>query len=331
MLRKIIYIVFSLFTVFGGLTNTFAEENPAIPPESKPTETLAPAADVAKPVLPPAPASPSNAGKKSLPPNNTDEPSLPAEKPRTTVKLSPDVRILQQKQNKPTIPIELIQQFLIRPKIVTQEEIEESGYIVANANESLLATSGDKVYARGLERLPSENEFIVVRLGQAYRNPGEEEVLAYEAIYLADARLNDDSDPATLTLTRVSREVQTGDRLLALDDRVFNEDFSPHFPAPESVDGARIIAVVNGVTQVSQYQIVVINKGSDDGIEIGNVMVVNHGSRLIEDNVKQGEKIILPNQRAGTLLVFRPFDRVSYALIMKSNLPISIFDEVGIP
>lgn len=327
MLKK---IVLTVFCTFCGLTSVLAEDTAATPaPQDNPSPTVSPT-----PATPPVGATqpPSDSGKKSPPPDAEDaQPQTPAAKPRPTVKLSPDVRILEQKRDKLTIPIELIQQFLIRPKIVTQEEIEESGYIVANANESLLATSGDKIYARGLERLANEDEFIVVRLGQAYRNPGEEEALAYEAVYLADARLKEEGDPATLTLTRATREVQNGDRLLALDERVFNEDFNPHFPSAESVDGARIIAVVNGVTQIGQYQIVIINKGLDDGIEVGHVMVIRHGGRIVEDDTKQGEKVLLPNQRAGTLLVFRPFDRVSYALIMKSNLPISLFDEVGIP
>ncbi|OAD22194.1 Peptidoglycan-binding LysM, partial [Candidatus Thiomargarita nelsonii] len=82
---------------------------------------------------------------------------------------------------------------------------------------------------------------------------------------------------------------------------------------------------------IGQYQVVIINKGLEDGIEIGHLLAVNKNSRQIIDRTVSEDEVTLQKQRAGTLLVYRVFDRISYALVMTSRLPISVFDQVSVP
>jgi len=246
------------------------------------------------------------------------------------VKLSPDIRILPQKHKIPVIPTETIQQFLNRPRIVTRDEIELSGYIIANAEQKLLASTGDQIYVRGLDDFSDEDEYVIVREGTAYHSEDSDEMLAYEAIYLGDAKVIKFDDPVTLLITAANQEIRDSDRLLPLGERSFNEDFYPH--APQFLDDdAQIIAVVDGVSRIGQYQVVVLNKGLEDNIEVGHIVAVeNRNQGQIEDEV-DNETIILPNRRAGIAMIFKPFERVSYALIMKATLPIRIYDKVTLP
>jgi len=46
---------------------------------------------------------------------------------------------------------------------------------------------------------------------------------------------------------------------------------------------------------------------------------------------EDAEEVELPGQHAGTLLVFKVFDTVSYALVTKATFPIKLFDEVVAP
>ncbi len=265
-----------------------------------------------------------------------DAPILQIKRGRT-VKLSPMARSSREKREAPVIPTETIQQFLNRPKVITEEELEAAGYIIANGDERLLSGTGSTIYVRGLSEYSDEEEFIIVRLGQNYQNEAGE-ILAREAIYLGDAILesisdpfaeDDESDVTTLSITSSNREIQVGDYLLPLGERKFNEDFYPHLP--DNLENAKIIAVVDGVSRIGQYQVVVINKGEDEDMEVGHVLAVyTHGERQIEDP-QTGEAVNLPSRKAGTLMVFRTFNRVSYALIMKANLTIRIFDQVRIP
>lgn len=247
------------------------------------------------------------------------------------VKLSPNVHILPQKRKIPVIPTETIQQFLNRPRIVTKDEIELSGYIIANADQKLLASTGDEIYVRGLDNFSDESEYIVVREGSAYHTEeDDEDILAYEAIYLGDAKVTTFDDPAILLITMANHEIREGDRLLPLGERTFNEDFYPHLPSFLE-DDAQIIAVVDGVSLMGQYQVIVINKGIEDDIEVGHIVSIeNRNQGQIEDKMND-EIVILPNRHAGTAMIFKPFDRVSYALIMKAVLPIRLFDKVTIP
>ncbi|HDN27596.1 MAG TPA: hypothetical protein ENG03_10970 [Thioploca sp.] len=259
------------------------------------------------------------------------EPVLPSSDGRT-VKLSPQVRIIKREYRIPTIQVEQIQQFFNRPKLITEEEINDAGRIITNANQSLLSTKGFRIYVSGLNEAASVgSRYMIVRMGQTYRSPldGEEgEVLAYEAIYLGEAALDIPGEPATLNITSATREIKNGDRLLPVEERGFQEDFYPH--SPTLLEDAYIIAVIDGTgSLIGKYQIVIINKGSNDDIERGHVLAVNNGSRFIRELYE--EEIILPQQRVGSLLVFRVFEYVSYALVMKSNLPIRLLDEVTVP
>jgi hypothetical protein len=229
--------------------------------------------------------------------------------------------------------MEAIRQFLTRPKVVTKDEIEQAGYIIGNENSTVLMTTGTTIYARGLTHLSGESEFEIVRLGQPYRDVpkgDDDDILIYEAIHLGHAKLVKDDDPITLVVTEAEREIEVGDRLFSLGERVFNEDFIPHLLPPDSLENAKIISVVGGSSQAGQYHVVVINKGAEYGIERGHIFVVNRSSRPVEDTISK-EMVQLPSVRSGTIMVFQTFDRVSYALVMKSVLPINPFDEVVVP
>lgn len=272
---------------------------------------------------------------------SSEEKPIRAPSSRPTVKLSPNVRNIEQTRQGPVIPVEALQQFLIRPKIVAEDELETAGYVVANAEGSVFSSIGSKVYVRHLEKQVHENRFIVVAVGQPYRDPNNDnEVLAYEATYLGEGLVEpqkeaseesdeDRSDIVVLRITSSVREIEAGARVLPLEGRVINEDFYPH--SPQQIEDAYIVGVMDNVAHISQYQVVVINQGSQEGIERGHWLAVNKSATIIKDQISDEEGVKLPSQRAGILLVFKVFERVSYALIMKAFLPIDLFDKVVIP
>jgi hypothetical protein len=263
------------------------------------------------------------------------ESKLPVQNNRRTVKLSPQLRNLGREKSVPTIPIEAIQHFLSHPQLLTEEEINNSGYIIENSEKSLLSTVGDQIYVSGLDNQdPIGNRYIIVRPGQSYHGPRAdetEEILAQEAIYLGEAILKNQGDPATLTITSAQQEIKKGDLLLPLQERRFAEDFHPH--SPKQLTDAYIIAATNGNSLIGKYQVVVINKGLNEGMERGHLLAVIKSNPKITTTRQEDDEdnVTLPKQKIGSLLVFRVFDTVSYALVMSSSLPISLFDEVTVP
>ena len=197
------------------------------------------------------------------------------------VKLSPTVREHGRAQAIPPIPLDAIHQFLSRPRVVSEADIEESAYVVGSQDEHLATGTGYKIYIRGIPD-NSINRFSVFRPGGEYRDPDTNRSLGYEALHIADAVINKFNDPATAVITWSNREVVKGDRLLPQEMEEYPE-FVPH--APENTVEGRIISVVDGVTQIGQYNVVVLNKGQADGIVPGHVLAIYQAGDVIRDEL----------------------------------------------
>jgi len=263
------------------------------------------------------------------------EPAVLPSDGRRTVKLSPQARIVERERSISTIKMENIRAFLNRPKLFSEEEIEYAGSIIGNVRQTVFSTEGSQIYVKGLDDSQIGKKYVIVKLGQAYRSPLEDdegEILAHEAIYLGEAILKVPGKPALLNITTVVHEIKRGARLLPLETAVFQDDFYPH--SPRFLEEAYIIAVIGeGSTIISQYQIVVINKGSDDGMERGHQLAILKAKGRFRETIDSDAEagMDLPEQQIGTLLVFRVFERVSYALVISAFQPINLLDIVAVP
>ncbi len=250
-----------------------------------------------------------------------------------TVRLSPDIYIPRNKPHIDIIPFDQIRQFLIRPMIIEADQLVDSAYVLSNSNGKVLLGTGDTFYGRGIEAdLEDENqlEYVIIQPGQIYRDSATGTALAYEAIYLGEAILKRMGDPATLVVKTASQEIREGDRLLITEKQALPRDLYPTAPSDE-IEGGEIVAVVNGVSQIGQYQVVVINKGEQDYIERGNMLSIFRGGEMVRDRFAGNEMVKLPNTRAGSLLVFKVFEKVSFALVTKASQTIYVHDQVGMP
>jgi hypothetical protein len=173
--------------------------------------------------------------------------------------------------------------------------------------------------------------FDIFEPGGPLIDPDTEELLGYEAIYVGEGAVQAFGDPATLLLTKTDREARVGDRLWPAATEPAVTHFTPHAPPP-GTEG-RILSVLGGVTQIGQFNVIVINRGETDGIESGHIMKIFQRGETIRDNVsgKRGDKVKLPDEEAGMLMVFRTFDRVSFCLVMKAHRAIHILDDVRAP
>ena len=261
------------------------------------------------------------------------------------VKLSPGIRSSINEHAIPPIPLDVIRPFLSRPRVVDQDTLEMAPYVLASQDEHLIAGADNKVYVRGINKNEGSHRYMVFRSGKVYRNPpaaGEKqgEILGYEALYIADAEIQRFGDPSTALITLSKREVLVGDRLLPEEDPI-DVEFLPH--APDHEVNGKIISVMDGVSQIGQYQIVVLNQGAEDGLEAGHVLSINESGRYVRDTIKRNyniktgvnhgkaELVELPEERIGELMVFRTFDKVSYAIVMELQRPAHIYDAVHLP
>lgn len=246
------------------------------------------------------------------------------------VKLTPDMRVEPLNLAIPLIPLDQIGPWLIRNRVMDAEQINHSAYIVAGDQRRLISGPGDTIYGRG--PFPDgERAYGIYRVGENYIDPLTEEYLGYEVRDMGSAKLvsSNRDDVTQLTITRIAEEVMDGDRLLPLEERVLDSSFHPKAPSKEIV-GGMMIAVEGGLTQIGDMSIVVINRGKRDGLEVGDVLAVYQAGEHIFDKVSQ-TNVALPDTRAGLAMVFEAFEKVSYAIVLKTSRPLHVYDLVKNP
>ncbi len=229
------------------------------------------------------------------------------------------------------IPVESIAPFLTTPRVVGKNELRNAPYIVQMAGEHLVAGAGDRIYARAIME-PQNLVYTVFRKGKTYTDPFSKEILGYEAQYIATATLQKTGDPATLLITESDREIRRGDRLLSVREGEVALNYFPK-PPKEKITG-RIISVLEGVYEIGQYDLVVLNKGNADGLRSGHVLDIYQNRAIVSDPFASRNKsasVKLPDEYAGTLMVFRTFERISYALVMNAVGAIHLLDKVTTP
>ncbi len=250
---------------------------------------------------------------------------------RRVVKLSPQIRQTSIAQAIPSIPLDAIQQFLSRPSVVSEKILKTAPYIVASLDEHLIAGQNDKIYARGI--IPnSHNQFTIVRPGKAYLNPNnKKDILGYEAVYIGESIVKKYGDPTTLYVAQSSREILIGDRLIPTSNKPLGFNFTPH-PPSNPVNG-QIISVIDGVSRIGQYQVVAVNLGTEHGMERGHILAVYQTGKMVRDIIgeNRSKTVKLPDEKSGYLMVFRAFNRLSYALVMEANRAMRVFDPVTNP
>ena len=245
-----------------------------------------------------------------------------------TIKLTPQVRSEPLQSVIPAIPLELIQSFLVNNRVMTEEEINGSPYILAGDEEHIVMGVGDYLYARG-DWTNSHQAYGVYRKGPAYIDPESEELLGFAALDMGMTRMEKvDDDIARLKVTASKEDIRPLDRLIPTEERKVDSIFYPKSPDGE-VKG-EILHVFSGVRNVSQNDVVVINRGEREGIMIGDVLAVLTKGEVVKDRITQ-ELVKLPDQRRGIMMIFRTFEKVSYGLILRSESPLSVGDAVANP
>lgn len=247
-----------------------------------------------------------------------------------TLRLSPQVRESGLGNAIPAIPIEAIRDFFASARVVTPEEMSKAPYLVSFIDPVLVNGAGSQGYVKNLT--PGISTFALVRMGDAYRDPQTRKILGYEAIPVGTVEVVESADKlARVKIISTVREARPGDRLLPLEEESYDAYFYPK--APERVVDGRIIAVLDGVSQITQYQVVTINRGSEAGMERGDVLTVLQTGRIVRDpETRSSEKrVVLPDLEAGTVMVFKVMPRISYALVTNSTRAIHKLDKVESP
>jgi hypothetical protein len=295
------------------------------------------------------------------------------------VTLEPRVRVEALQTAIPTIPGSVIGPFLTQPLVVESNALDSAPAIVATEESRVIVGSGDLAYADRIGSSAPVN-WQIYRRGRELVDPDTGELLGVEAKYLGDARVKRYGNPTTLEITKTRQEINRGDRLTPARETAF-PSYVPR--APDKPIKGTIMSVEDGVSELGQFQVITINRGARDGLEVGHVLASYHRGNYVassgqvrsddfdtktevwlrslkwwdraetkpmpvvpdtprgsagvaEDTSKagaalEGSSFYLPDERNGIVIVFRVFEKMSYALVVKAVKPIYVGDVLVTP
>jgi hypothetical protein len=275
----------------------------------------------------PAPAlaaSPADTETSAVPPVYENETSSTA----GAIKISPRAReVPGSNEAIPLISIRDIGPFLTRPLVFEDSELESSPELIGTYEERHLIGTGDIAYAKNM---PSDRgeRWQIYREDKKFRDPETGEVLGHEVFYLGDASVEKFGDITTLRVTSSVREIYKGDHF-AQAVTGYASNYLPRAPSKEI--NATVISIYGGVVQAGQNAVITLNKGRRDGLENGHVLALFQKGEVMRNPNFFQRNYVLPDMRYGLVFVFRVFDKVSYALVMQTRLPVQILDRASTP
>jgi hypothetical protein len=285
-----------------------------------------------------------------------------------TVRLSPRVRVepLAAKAV-PTISPADIEPFLSKPLVVGATELDGAARIIATDEDRVALGAGDVAYVEGVTKEQGA-VWSIYRRGDALIDPDTNQALGYLAIYVGEARVQHFGEVSKIEITRSEREVTNGDRLLPAAKEVPVFSYVPRAPA-KPVKG-RIVSTYGSLVETGPRSIVALSKGSADGLEVGHVLAIYrtqpgaryalrtaplwgrsgpsgddsprtyHSEQITprdaslypaRQRITEFDLAKFPSERYGLLMVFRTFDRASFALVMDASRQVSLNDVVANP
>ncbi|XAH23222.1 LysM domain-containing protein [Xylophilus sp. GW821-FHT01B05] len=270
-----------------------------------------------------------------------------------TLRISPRTRSESLASNViPTLQPQFIEPFLAEPLVLEEGVLEAAPRLVGTFGDHVMLARGDRAYARGSASQPLQlgegqpRDFRVFREAVPLKDPASGEILGYEAQYVGRARLlkgesvqtvlEDGKElteivPASMDITGSKEEMRAGDRLQPEPPRQL-VNYTPHAPQ-QAFENGRVVSIYgSAVANAAQNQIVAINKGTRDGMEVGHVLaILTEGDRIVDPTDDKRTRIKLPDERNGLLMVFRTFDRVSYGLILQIRTGVKVGDHLVSP
>lgn len=249
---------------------------------------------------------------------------------REVVKLSPSIREEDISKAIPPISPRSIAPFLEAPLVTSREEIDSAPYIVDGFYNRLITGQGDQMYARKVKEETAAN-FQIFREDRPFIHPVTKEVLGIHALDIGTASLERPGDPARIFIASSREEVAIQDRLRPMTDTNITPFFFPSVNENTDIEGY-ILPLNEKTPEIGPLdRVIAITLGEREGVKQGQVFKVLSRAVTKVDPVNKKERFTIPEEDIGLVMVFRVFDKVSYAIVTDVERPISPGDKIVHP
>ena len=254
------------------------------------------------------------------------------------VVLSPQVRREQLLSPIPAISLESISPLLSNNRIVGVSDLDRAPTLLGSRSDTRFSSEGDVVFAKGAWT-PGISSYEILRPNGEIEDPQSGELIAIQAKLIGRATmLNNDNGEATLIIDSNLEEVRVGDYFVVGESLTLS---SQYFPAPPSFNvAARILDIEFGRTIGGRQDTVVVNLGTQDQIKSGHLLSLQKEDNLVEDptaasgilSFDSSPKVLtFSGEIYGRILIYKVFENHSIALVLSSDLPVSLNDRVITP
>lgn len=294
--------------------------------------------------------SPDTSAPVAEPEVTASEDTTAMSRPEGYKKLSPQQRkTMKSTKAVTTLPLKMIRPFLTYEQALSESDINKLPYVLG-ANDQIKNSIKEHVlYVRGELELGAS--YGIYRKGKAYIDPQSEELLGYETILVATAKVfrpgsKENNEPASVQVIDVKQEIRQGDKLLPAADGQSLPAFFVMKKPEKSIEGV-IIDTTSDLREFSKWDIVVLNKGLIDDVAPGHMFSIYRNSPSVVDTKRgpvyltdaskyekltggiDGEVLQMPKEKIGNLMVFKVSDRVSFAIVTGTRQPIRVGDLIG--
>jgi LysM repeat protein len=236
-----------------------------------------------------------------------------------------------------SIPTNLLEPFLSQPLVLDADSLADAPRVIATQEGRVYVGRGDEAYVRGIKNDAIVNYSAYRPLRPLYDTdeyPGQTpkdkgKPIGYEAFYLGSVNVVKPGEVAKVKVDVSKQEIGVGDRLLPVE----RQPVLFYIPKrPDQPVEARVISMYDGVRYAGGGQIVTLNRGSNEGLGIGDVLQLWRAGRTIEDRTAPGKQFVkLPDEQIGLGFVFRVFPGISYALVQRGTQPVELGDRASSP
>lgn len=281
------------------------------------------------------------------------EPMLVLEqvKVKASYKWSPKIR--QKSKNDMAIrllPLEVIAPFIKYDHLFSAEQLEKFPYVIGSDEGYKSSVNGFKVYVN--KNLDLAKTYAIYNKGEEVIDPETHDSLGFYVDLVATGQAlrignQDKNEPATLKVSTAKREIRSGNIVVPVHDgQMFPSVFTMK-AADKSLRGAIIKASSDG-REFGKLEVVMINRGTEHQVSVGDVMAIKRLSPGVVDTstgpeytieasrwnrlrTSDGSDYKMPEELLGELMVFKVYQQASMALILRTEKPARLEDVVTAP
>lgn len=215
-----------------------------------------------------------------------------------------------------------------RAGFISDKDLDASGVLVGPRETKEMMNSGDEVFVSFSEGVTANegDGFSIFRVGEAIKHPVTGKKLGNVIDIVGSLTVKgSDGDVMVARIDNSFKEIEAGARLKPFMQPVTEVEITD----PEAEVEGYVVASLEHTENLSEANVVYIDRGASDGVRAGNVMRVFRKTEPVKDPVNKGKKLTLPALELGKLIVVEAGERTSAGVVIESFRPIVWGDRVS--